>query len=100
MQRRKGFRYITKIDISMGFYTFEIDQQSQQFCVINTPFGLFKCQRLPIGITNSPDFFQSVMHPLFSDLPNVECFIDDIGIFTLHSFDDHLTQLHQVLLRL
>ena len=41
MQRRKGFRYITKIDINMGFYTFEIDQQSQKFCVISTPFGLF-----------------------------------------------------------
>ena len=27
MQRRKDFRYITKID--MGFYTFEIDQQSR-----------------------------------------------------------------------
>ena len=40
------------------------------------------------------------MHRLFSDLPNVECFIDDIGIFTLGSFDDHLHQLHQVLLRL
>ena len=53
-----------------------------------------------MGITNSPDFFQSVMHPLFADLPNFECFIDDIGIFSLHSFDDHLPQLHQVLLRL
>ena len=40
------------------------------------------------------------MHPLFQDIPQVECFIDDIGIFTNHFFDRHLTVLHQVLLRL
>ena len=100
MQRKQGFTYISKIDISMGFYIFEIDASLQKLCVISTPFGLYKYKRLPMGITNSPDFFQSVMHPLFSDLPNVECFINDIGIFTLGSFDDHLHQLYQVLLRL
>ena len=40
------------------------------------------------------------MHPLFQDIPQVECFIDDIGIFPNHFFDRHLTVLHQVLLRL
>ena len=53
-----------------------------------------------MGITSSPDFFQSVMHPMFTDLPHVECFISDIGIFTLDSFQDHLSHVHQVLLRL
>ena len=64
-------------------------------------FGLYQYLRLPMGLTNSPDVFQSVMHPLlFQDIPQVECFIDDIGIFTNFSFDHHLTILHQVLLRL
>ena len=40
------------------------------------------------------------MHPLFSDLSNVECFIDDIGVFFLHSFSDPLQLVHEVLLRL
>ena len=100
MQRRKGFKFITKIDIAMGFSTFEIDAPSQQLCIISTPYGLYKYKRLPMGITNSPDLFQSVMHPLFSDLPNVECFLDDIGIFSLGSFADQISQIHQVLLRL
>ena len=53
-----------------------------------------------MGINNSPDFFQSVMHPLFSDLPHVECFIDDIGIISNSTFHDHLHDLQEVLLRL
>ena len=84
----------------MGFYTFEIDIESQKLCVISTPYGLYKYKRLPMGITSSPDFFQSVMHPLFADLPHVECFIDDIGIFSLGSLPAHFSQIHQVLLRL
>ena len=100
MQRRQGFKFITKIDIAMGFYTFEINAASQKLCVISTPYGLYKYKRLPMGITNSPDLFQSVMHPLFSDLHNVECFINDIGIFSLGSYSEHLSHIRQVLLRL
>ena len=100
MQRRKGFRFIAKIDISMDIYMFKTNQQSQKLCEISTPFGLYEYKRLPMSITNSPDFFQSVMHLLFSDIPNVECFIDDIGSFSLDSFSNHLHLLHQVLLRL
>ena len=84
----------------MGFYTFELDQKAQEYCVISTPFGLYKYLRLPMGLTNSPDVFQSVMHPLFQDMPQVECFIDDIGIFTNDYLDHHLIITHQGILRL
>ena len=53
-----------------------------------------------MGLTNSPDVFQSAMHPLFQDMPEVECFIDDIGVFTNHDFEHHLSITQQVLLRL
>jgi len=53
-----------------------------------------------MGLTNSPDVFQSVMHPLFQDIPEVDVFIDDIGIFTSSSFHNHLTVVSEVLLRL
>ena len=64
------------------------------------PFDLYKYCRLPMGITNSPDFFQSVMHPVFAEFSRVECFVDDISIFTLSSFHDNILQLCHVILRL
>ena len=100
MQRCRGFTFVSKVDISMGFYTFGLDLPSQQLCVISTPFGLIKYKRLPKGINNSPDFFKSLMHPLFADLSLVECFIDGIGMFSHTSFNDHLQKVHQGLLRL
>ena len=100
MQKRAGFFHITKLDISMFFYTFESDAHAQQYCVISIPFVLYQYLRLPMGLTNSPDVFQSVMHPLFQDLPSVKCFIDDIGVFTNSTFYHHLSIVKQVLLRL
>ena len=84
----------------MGFYTFELDDNAKTLCVISTPFGLYQYLQLPMGLTNSPDVFQLVMHPLFQDMPEVECFIDDIGLFSSNTFEHHLSLLSQVLLRM
>ena len=67
----------------MRFYTFELDAQAQQYCVISIPFGLYQyiiC--LPMGLTNVPYIFQLVNHPLFQDVPEFQCFIDEIEVFT------------------
>ena len=51
-----------------------------------------------MGITNSPDFFQSIIHSLFADINDVENFINGIGLCSFGSFDEDPIQFHQVLL--
>ena len=97
MQRRSVFSLITQIDMYMGFYTFELDAYASTLCVISTPFCLYQYLRLPMGLTNSSDVFQSVIHPLFQDMVEVECFIDDIGILTKCSLEHHLLVVTTVL---
>jgi len=101
MIRRKKYKYFTKLDLTMHFYTFELDEESSWLCVIVTPFGKYRYLRLPMGICNSPDIAQEAMEEIFLDMRDdeVECFIDDIGIFSM-DFDEHMTKLKTVLTRL
>lgn len=39
--RRRGFKYVTLIDVSMQFHTFKLDEASTWLCVLVSPFGEF-----------------------------------------------------------
>ncbi|GAX16309.1 hypothetical protein FisN_35Hu008 [Fistulifera solaris] len=80
----------------MHYYTFELDEASKDLCVITTPFGNYRYNRLPMGVSQAPDIAQEVMETLFRALDEVNCYIDDVGVFS-SSWEDHLASLDKVL---
>ena len=95
-----GFRYATAIDLSMGYYHIPLDEESQALCTTILPWGKFRYKRLPMGISNAPDIFQSIMSELLGDMDFVRVYIDDILIISDGTFEDHMAKLNQVLTRI
>ena len=100
LARRTGYSFLSKLDISMQFYTFELDDESSELCTIATPFGLYRYRKLPMGICQSPDIAQETMEKTLQDISDdLEVYIDDIAIFS-NTFDDHMQVLDKVCSRL
>jgi hypothetical protein len=83
----------------MQYYTFKLDEESQDLCTIITPFGKYKYARLPMGLTCSPDIAQTSMESVMSGIEDADVYIDGIGAFS-HDWDHHVQLLAAILRRL
>ena len=65
-----------------------------------TKYGLFEHVRMGFGLCNAPSTFSRIMHMVLQDLAykNVLAYLDDVVVLG-DSFDSHLENLKEVLLR-
>src|SRR6202041_3309981 len=68
INRLKGARYFTKLDIQWGFNNVRIREGDEWKAAFWTNRGLFEPLVMYFGMTNSPATFQMMMNEIFQDL--------------------------------
>ena len=71
LQRHSGYKFFTKLDISMQYYTFVLDGLSHNLCTFATHFGLYRYCHLPMGISESPDITTEMMHSVLDGIDGI-----------------------------
>ncbi len=99
LRKHSGYKFFTKLDVSMQYCTFELDEESQNLCTFVTPFGKYKYLRLPMELKCLPDIAQAAMENVLSDIEDADVYIDDDGAFS-DNWDHHVNLIATILRRL
>ena len=85
IQKWKGCKYFTALDIRSGYYNIRMREGDEWKTAFITNRGLFEFLVMAFGKCNAPATFQTMMDSIFIvqiRRGDTNCFIDDIGIGT------------------
>lgn len=94
------FRWATTVDQPKGYYSMQMDKESQDLVVTALPWACYSYARLAQGLVVSIDEFQSRMRGLFRDMEAVKVYVDDLIIIGKETFNDHIKEVDEVLRRM
>jgi len=87
--------YFAKIDLKSAYWQIELDEKAKEISTINTSLGLFRVNRLQMGMKNAASIFQRAMEQILNGLKGYLCYQDDILVHaeTEFSLEKRLTAI-------
>ena len=90
-------QYMSKLDLSKGFYQIPIREQDCVKTAFCSPYGKYQFTRMPFGLCNAPATFQRSMHDVLrGQEEHSATYIDDILIYS-RVWEEHLQHIQAVL---
>ena len=76
----KDAHVFTKLDANSGFWQIPLTKESSMMTTFITPYGRYRFNLLPFGISSAPEQFQRRMSEILEGLTRLVCLMDDILI--------------------
>ena len=76
--RMPNAKVFSKFDATSGYWQLKLTKESSLLTTFNTPWGRFKFNRLPFGISSAGEIWQRAMVEEFGDLEGLEIIVDDM----------------------
>ena len=77
-----GVKFFTVIDALKGYHQVELDEESSAMTTFSTPFGRYKYNRLPFGVSLAGDDYGRRLANIFDDFPNCRRVVEVILVFS------------------
>ena len=61
ISKMSGARYFSKLDASSGYWQTKLDEESSKLLCFKSPFGRYKFNRLPFGVSNASEIFKWIL---------------------------------------
>jgi hypothetical protein len=87
-------QYLTKIDLSKGYWQIFVKPEDRPKTAFQAPLGLFQWVRMPFGLVSAPATFARMMRSVLGD--SALNFFDDILVAS-SSWEEHLQDVRCVL---
>lgn len=97
--KMSGAKVFTKIDLKQAYLQLELNEEDKEILTLNTPKGLFICNRLMFGVASAPAIWQRTIESILNGISDISVFLDDIKIASVNT-EKHLEVVNRVLQRL
>ena len=98
-QRLSGKKYLSKIDLTKGYWQIPVAPEDVHKTAFVTPDGQYEFTRMPFGMVNSGATLVRGLRKILEGMPGVGSYVDDIVIYS-DSWEDHIKTLKELFGRL
>ena len=101
LDRFKGAKYFTKLDVREAFNRLRIKHGDEFKTAFRTRYGHFEYLVMPFGLCNAPGSFQAYINDVIHEFLDkfAVAYLDDILIYS-NSLEEHILHVRQVLQKL
>ena len=94
-----GSKYLTTLDLRLGYHHIPSDKSSILKTAFNSPFGNYEYVKVPFGLVQVPAYFQELMNGILKDFNFAIAYLDNI-IILIKTPEEHLSYIRMVFKKL